>query len=174
MSAIESVPLTINPAVLPLVKEFGGAEYERDTAIADALLGKVFYSLIRCDFRGRLQHLCDFNYTRGDPVRALFLFADDKPVGDSIYWLEIAIANAYGEKGTWDGRLGWAARNRELIKAVAADPGLIWRGEIKAKEGFSSLPHARNMCLQTPMAPSTVHACRSGSMPRATACSIWR
>jgi hypothetical protein len=136
VSAIESVPLTINPVTLPLVKEFGDAEYKRDTAIADALLGKVFYSLIRCDFRGRLQHLCDFNYTRGDPIRALFLFADDKPIGDGIGWLEIAIANAYDVKRRWDGRHEWVARNRDLIKAVAADPGLIWRREIKAKEPF--------------------------------------
>jgi hypothetical protein len=136
VSAIESVPLTINPVTLPVVKEFGDAEYKRDTAIADALLGKVFYSLIRCDFRGRLQHLCDFNYTRGDPIRALFLFADDKPIGDGIGWLEIAIANAYDVKRRWDGRHEWVARNRDLIKAVAADPGLIWRREIKAKEPF--------------------------------------
>jgi hypothetical protein len=57
VSSIESVPLKINPVTLPLLEQYGGAEYGRDTAVADALLDKVFYSLIRCDFRGRLVHL---------------------------------------------------------------------------------------------------------------------
>jgi hypothetical protein len=140
VSAIQRVPLRINPVTLPLVKQFGGEEYKRDTAVADALLDKTFWSPIRCDFRGRLIHLSDFNYTRGDPVRSLFLFAQGKPIGDSINWLEIAVANAYGVKGTWQDRHKWVADNRELIKAVAADSSLIWlqdtddRGKPKAKE----------------------------------------
>jgi len=134
VSSIERVPLAINPVTLPLVKGFAGAEYGRDTAVADALRGRVFYNLIRCDFRGRFTHLCDFNYTRGDPVRSLFMFARGKPIGDAIGWLEVAVANAYGVKV--QERHEWVARNREMIRAVAADPSIIWRRDIKAKEPF--------------------------------------
>jgi DNA-directed RNA polymerase len=64
------------------------------------------------------------------------MFADGKPIGTAIEWLEIAIANAYGAKGTTKERRKWLAGEHELIKAVAADPGLIWRRPIKAKEPF--------------------------------------
>jgi DNA-directed RNA polymerase len=94
--------------------------------------------------------MCDFNYTRSDPVRSLFMFAEGKPLGHMgfmvagqhagrpIDWLEIAIANASGVKGTWPDRHQWVADpdNHELIKAVSVDPGLIWRQGIKAKEPF--------------------------------------
>jgi hypothetical protein len=72
VSAIQSVPLKINPVTLELVKEFAGPEYKRDTDIAGELLvrGNRFWSPIRCDSRGRLIHLSDFNYTRSDPVRS--------------------------------------------------------------------------------------------------------
>ena len=116
--------------------------YKRDIAVASALGDATFWNPVRCDFRGRLVQLCDFNYTRGDPVRSLFLFAEGKRLGESIGWLEIAVANAYGEKGTWRERHEWVANNRELIKAVARDPRLIWlqdidaKGDPKAKEPF--------------------------------------
>jgi DNA-directed RNA polymerase len=94
--------------------------------------------------------MCDFNYTRSDPVRSLFMFAEGKPMGHMgfmfagqragrpIDWLEIAIANAHGVKGTWADRHEWVAKpeNHELIKAVSVDPGLIWRRKIGAKEPF--------------------------------------
>jgi hypothetical protein len=139
VSAIQRVPLKINPVTLPLLKEFDGEEYRRDVAVADALLGKTFWNLIRCDFRGRLVHLCDFNYTRGGPVRSLFMFAQGKKVGDSIGWLEIAVANAFGVKGTWRERHEWVAGNRERIKAAATSPRLQWlqTGKPDAKEPFA-------------------------------------
>jgi len=85
-----------------------------------------------------LVHLCSFNYTRGDPVRSLFMFAQqDKPIGSAINWLEIVVANAYGAKGTWPDRHRWVAENQPLIKAVAADPGRIWEANITAKERFA-------------------------------------
>lgn len=139
VTAIQRVPLKINPITLPLLKEFGGEEYRRDVAVADALLGKTFWNPIRCDFRGRLVHLCDFNYTRGDPVRSLFMFAQRKKVGDSIGWLEIAVANAFGVKGTWRKRHEWVAGNRDRIKAAATSPRLQWlhTGKPDAKEPFA-------------------------------------
>ena len=151
VSAIQSVPLKINTRMLPLVREFAGDEYRRDVAVAEALIDKErFWNRIRCDRRGRLIQMCDFNYTRSDPVRSLFMFAEGKPLGHMgfmvagrhagrpIDWLEIAIANAYGVKGTWVNRHEWVAKpkNRELIKAVSVDPGVIWRRKINAKEPF--------------------------------------
>jgi len=151
VSAIQRVPLKINAAMLPLVREFAGDEYRRDVMVAEALVDKPrFWNRVRCDRRGRLIQMCDFNYTRGDPVRSLFMFAEGKPLGRlatmidgrhagrPIDWLEIAIANAFGTKGTWVDRHEWVAtpENRELIKAVSIDPRLIWRQGIKAKEPF--------------------------------------
>jgi DNA-directed RNA polymerase len=149
VSAIQSVPLKINAAMLPLVREFAGDEYRRDVVVAEALVDKErFWNRVRCDRRGRLIQMCDFNYTRSDPVRSLFMFAEGKPLGHMGFmvagqpagrpmdWLEIAIANAYGVKGTWADRHKWVADNHELIKAVSVDPGLIWRQGIKAKEPF--------------------------------------
>jgi hypothetical protein len=40
VSAVQRVPLKINPVMLPLLKEFGGEKYRRDIAVAEALLGK--------------------------------------------------------------------------------------------------------------------------------------
>jgi hypothetical protein len=137
VSAIQSVPLKINPATLPLVREFGGDEYRRDVAIAEELVKHPrFWNRVRCDRRGRLIQMCDFNYTRGDPVRSLFMFANGKPIGDAIEWLEIAVANAHGKKGTRAEQRKWLADQHELIKAVATDPALIWRQPIAAKEPF--------------------------------------
>ena len=141
VSAIQSVPLKINAAMLPLVRQFAGDECRRDVFIAEELIDKPrFWNRVRCDRRGRLIQMCDFNYTRGDPVRSLFMFAEGKPLGylkpPAIDWLEIAIANAHGVKGTWKSRHDWLAEHRELIKAISADPGLIWEGEIGAKEPF--------------------------------------
>jgi DNA-dependent RNA polymerase len=139
VSAVERVPLKINPVTLPLVKQFGGEEFKVDVAVAEAFLGRDnFWLPIRCDFRGRFVHQCNFNYTRSDPVRSLFMFADGKPIGTSISWLEIAIANAHGGvKGTWRDRLDWVAHRREMIKACAADLRLIWTGNgIEAKERY--------------------------------------
>jgi DNA-dependent RNA polymerase len=136
VSAIQSVPLRINPITLPLLRQFGGDEYKRDLAIANAIGDRPFWSRIRCDFRGRLIHLSDFNYTRGDAIRSLFMFDRGKPIGYSINRLEIACANTFGFKGTWDEKHRWVAEHRGLIKAVAADPGLLWRNNIGTREPF--------------------------------------
>jgi len=138
VSAIQSVPLKINAAMIPLVREFAGDEYRRDVAIAEELVKHPrFWNRVRCDRRGRLIAMCDFNHTRGDPVRSLFMFGNGKSIGDAIEWLEIAVANAYGKKGTRAEQRKWLADQHELIKAVAVDPALIWRQEIKTKEPFA-------------------------------------
>ena len=160
VSAIQRVPLKINAAMLPLVREFAGDEYRRDVVVAEALVNEPrFYNRVRCDRRGRLIQVCDFNYTRGDPVRSVFMFAEGKPLGQlrigtktpdgvkyagrPIDWLEIAIANAHGGvKGTWADRHKWVANNHELIKAVSVDPGLIWRQGIHGERAVEEIAAA--------------------------------
>jgi DNA-directed RNA polymerase len=159
VSAIQSVPLKINAAILPLVREFAGDEYWRDVVVAEALVDAPrFWNRVRCDWRGRLIQMSDFNYAQSDPVRSLFMFAEGEPLGldatqraldklglcgqlpevtgRPIDWLEVEVANAYGAKGTWAERRAWVGGNRELIKAVAAEPAQIWRSRVAADEPF--------------------------------------
>ena len=143
VSAIQSVPFKINADMLPLVQQFADDECGLDIRMARRLVNEPrFWNRVRCDRRGRLIQMCHFNYTRSDPVRSLFLFAHGKPIGSSVYWLEIACANAHCEKGTWLDRHQWFAKERAMIEAVAAHPELIWtryineRGKPKAKEPF--------------------------------------
>src|SRR5262249_45194380 len=80
-SAIQRLPLKINERMLPLVREFAGDEYRRDVVIGEELVNQPrFYNRVRCDRRGRLIQMFDFNYTRSDPVRSLFMFAEGKPL----------------------------------------------------------------------------------------------
>src|SRR5262249_1262368 len=119
VSAIQRVPLKINAPMLLLVREVAGDEYRRDLVTAEALVGVPwFWNRVRCDWRGRLIQMVDFNYTRSDPVRSLFMFAEGEPLGldatqrafaglglhgqlpevttRPIDWLEVEVANAYG------------------------------------------------------------------------------
>jgi DNA-directed RNA polymerase len=77
-------------------------------------------------------------FAEGKPLGHMGFMVAGQHAGRPIDWLEIAIANAFGIKGTWVDRHEWVAKpeNRELIKAVSIDPGLIWRCGINAKEPF--------------------------------------
>ena len=157
VNALQRVPWTINERMLPVVRKFAGLKEGggrgpdgevigkrvrretvlRDVAVAKYLVGRTFWTQLRCDFRGRINPLPHFNFAREDHVRSLFLFANGQPVGDSVWWVEIAAANAYGQKGTWRARSDWVFENRELIRRVAEDPiGTVnlWKG---AKDPFS-------------------------------------
>ena len=70
-------------------------------------------------------------FAEGKPLGHMGFMVAGQHAGRPIDWLEIAIANAFGNKGTWVDRHEWVAKpeNRELIKAVSIDPGLIWRRE---------------------------------------------
>ena len=57
----------------------------------------------------------------------------DEPIGRHVGWLEIAVANAFGEKEEWKTRRHWVKEHRELIERVAEDPiGSVelWRDAI--------------------------------------------
>src|SRR5262249_8264670 len=117
-------------------------KYKRDIEIAEELGNQTFWSPIHCDFRGRFVHMSDFNYNRGDPVRSLFKFASGAEIKDGLPWLEIAVANTFGKKGTWQERWEGVADNFDFIKDVARSPRLLWlkyindSGKPTAKEPF--------------------------------------
>ena len=156
VNAIQRVPFVINEPMLPVVRTFalelakakaGGGFFDeemtsnlikRDLATADFLAKRGrFWMACNIDTRGRVYGLPHFNFQREDHVRSLFLFAEGEPIGDEIRWLEAAAAAHFGIKGTWKERSAWAANERELIRAVAADPiGTFdhWR---KASDPFS-------------------------------------
>ena len=156
VNAIQRVPFVINEAMLPVVRALalelarakaGGGSFDEEMTsnLIKADLGTAeflakrgrFWTPCSIDTRGRVYGVPHFNFWREDHVRSLFMFAKGDPIGDAIRWLEVAVTNHFGIKGTWDVRRAWAADNRELIRAVAADPiGTFdrWR---KASDPFS-------------------------------------
>jgi hypothetical protein len=156
VNAIQRVPFVINEPMLPVVSTFAfelakaraGSGFfdeemtsnliKRDVDTAEFLAKRGrFWTPCNIDTRGRVYGLPYFNFQREDHVRALFLFAEGEPIGNNIHWLEVAVTNHFGKKGTWGDRLAWAAKERELIRSVAADPiGTFdrWR---KADDPFS-------------------------------------
>jgi DNA-directed RNA polymerase, mitochondrial len=156
VNAIQRVPFVINEPMLPVVRALalelarakaGGEFFDEEMAsnLIKADLGTAdflakrgrFWTPCNIDTRGRVYGLPHFNFQREDHVRSLFLFAEGEPIGDEIRWLEAAAAAHFGIKRTWKERSAWAVNERELIRAVAADPiGTFdrWR---KASDPFS-------------------------------------
>ena len=73
--------------------------------------------------RGRVYHLGEFGPHKSDYVRALFLFANGKPVEDAkaVMWMKLQLANTWGIKGSIDERVAWVTRNRVKICLVGKD-----------------------------------------------------
>jgi DNA-directed RNA polymerase len=100
----------------------------QDLSVAQSLVGhERFYLPHSLDFRGRVYPVPAFNGQRADHIRALFQFAEGKPIGDSgAYWLAIHLANAgdYGgvSKRPLSERFEWTVDNEPLIRRVAGDP----------------------------------------------------
>jgi len=140
VSNAQRVPWKINEFMVPVVeklachvekrfKTLAGDDAEcfktalrDDMDLARQLTGRPFWTPYNIDFRGRLNALPHFHIGREDRVRCLFQFGNGQPIGDSAHWLEIAIANAKGVKGTWRERYDWVADKRDLIRRVAKDP----------------------------------------------------
>jgi DNA-directed RNA polymerase len=96
-----------------------------DTAVANAM-GR-FQVPLQIDFRGRINPMPFFNFTREDHIRALFLFADGEPIGEEgLLYLKSHVAGcADGNKWSTierpgnldlDGRVGWTDDNLELLR----------------------------------------------------------
>jgi DNA-directed RNA polymerase len=140
VSNVQRVPWRINEFMLPVVEKLApnverrfktaagdGAECLKtalrdDIELARQLVGQPFWTPYNIDFRGRLNAIPHFNIGREDRVRSLFLFWNGQKVGNSASWIEIAVANAAGQKGTWRERHDWVFENRDLIRDVAVDP----------------------------------------------------
>ena len=139
VSNVQRVPWMINEFMVPVVEKL--AEHERrfktlaghdaevfrtalrdDIALARKLIGGPFWMPYNIDFRGRLNALPHFHIGREDRVRCLFKFWNGQPVGNSAHWLEIAVANAAGQKGTWRARHDWVSKEQDLIRRTAKDP----------------------------------------------------
>ena len=99
-----------------------------DLSTARELLAyECFYLPCNIDFRGRVYPVCHFNNQRGDHVKALFRFAEGKPLGPSGgSWLAIHLANCgdFGKvsKKSYEERLKWVEINEDLIVSIASDP----------------------------------------------------
>ncbi|API58508.1 hypothetical protein BSL82_03630 [Tardibacter chloracetimidivorans] len=86
-----------------------------------------FYLPCNLDFRGRVYPVCHFNNQRSDHVKALFRFADGKPLGPSgASWLCVHLANCGDfervSKRPFGDRLRWVEDNHDQIIATANDP----------------------------------------------------
>jgi DNA-directed RNA polymerase, mitochondrial len=101
-----------------------------DMAAAEILTGREpFYVPLQIDFRGRINPLPFFNFTRQDYVRSLFLFDRDEPIGEEgLRYLKSHVAGcADGNKWStierpgnldFDGRVTWTEDNRGTLLKV--------------------------------------------------------
>jgi DNA-directed RNA polymerase len=143
---LQAVPWRINEPMLKVVRRFAGIAPDdtwggvgkrvsrnqvwRDLATAKYLAGRPFWVDVNCDFRGRLYGIPHFNFMREDHVRSLFLFDQGMPIGDDGYWLMVHIANSFDEgdgdasigKRSWDVRVAWTVKHRDMIVRTARNP----------------------------------------------------
>ena len=86
-----------------------------------------FYLPWSFDFRGRMYPISHFNYHRDDHIKALFEFANGKPVAEEDRgWLAIHLANVGDfekvSKKSLDDRIQWVLDNDEWLRLVNNDP----------------------------------------------------
>jgi DNA-directed RNA polymerase len=100
--------------------------FERDLETAERMVDD-FYTPMRCDWRGRIYGIPDFKFEREDRVRALFLFADPKPIGErGLYWLKVHVANCGDfdgiSKKPFDERVLWCDDRPNVLRMIARHP----------------------------------------------------
>ena len=86
-----------------------------------------FYTPMNLDWRGRVYSLPAFNFTRNELVRALFLFAEGKPIGEEgIKWLKVHCANCWDldkiSKKPFAARIALIDASPDKITQVATMP----------------------------------------------------
>jgi DNA-directed RNA polymerase, mitochondrial len=79
------------------------------------------------DFRGRVYPVPHFNHQRADAIKAMFQFAEGKPLGEyGAGWLSIHLANCGDfekvSKKPFDARLDWVEDNELMILQIGKDP----------------------------------------------------
>jgi DNA-directed RNA polymerase len=161
VNALQTVPWKINERMIPVVRRFAGMKVgvdgvqvgrgvdgvqvgkridedrvKSDVAVAQWLAKHDrFYLPHNCDSRGRIFPIPDFNYQREDHVRALFWFANGKPIGASegtnpnfaatkaaLDLLKAHVANMAGQKDDLLLRIKWTNESRPMIERIAHDP----------------------------------------------------
>lgn len=116
----------INTKNIGLIGQRAVFNTDLETAETMALLER--FHVPHClDFRGRIYGMSHFNFQRGDHVRALFRFAEGKPIGnDGMVWLALHLANCGDfekvSKRSFADRLHWVNTNLDRILDVASDP----------------------------------------------------
>lgn len=92
--------------------------------IALALKDRPLYFPHYMDFRGRAYPFPPhFNHLGNDMARSLLIFDVAKPLGpDGLNWLKIHLANMYGIKDTFDGRLQFVDSHMDEVRSSALDP----------------------------------------------------
>jgi len=112
--------------------------WELDMMVANHLAdGGRFSVPLQMDFRGRINPLPFFNFTRSDYIRALFLFDREEPIGEEgLHYLKSHVAEtADGNKWSLverpgnldpDGRVAWTDANLELLRKIG---NAVLRGE---------------------------------------------
>ena len=98
----------------------------QDLSVARKLQKFEFYMPHNFDFRGRVYPIPRFNHHRDDHVKALFLFANKKPMTEEgAAWVGIQVANTGDfdkiSKQSFDDRLAWVGENHDKIVAVGRD-----------------------------------------------------
>jgi DNA-directed RNA polymerase len=125
--------------------------------IASNFIGKTFYHLYYCDFRGRIYPATAYFHEQGsDLAKGLLLRDDSKCIGKSGFeWLCISIANNWaGDSGREDGaktdkiplrdRIRWAEDNEEIFLAYADNPKLN-QGWMQADKPWQFLAACREL-----------------------------
>lgn len=103
--------------------------YTQDMATADWIIenGNRFWCPHNIDYRGRVYPVCHFSFQRGSDVRALFRFAEGKPLGaEGLYWLKVHLANCGDfdkvSKKSFDARVAWVDAHEADIHEYALSP----------------------------------------------------
>jgi len=113
---------------------------------------KIYFTY-KIDFRGRLYPVQQMLNPQGSAIiKSLLEFSEGQvPTERGIYWLKIALANAYGKsKLSFKEREAWTDENIEDIKAFAENPydALFFVEEADEPFVFLSLAQALNDGLQ--------------------------
>jgi len=97
---------------------------ERSIQAVEELAGETIWQAYHCDYRGRwytANRHC--THQGADHEKAMVSFQPQPVNEEAIDWLFKAAAGHWGmSRDTWEARLQWGRKNKELMLAAAADP----------------------------------------------------
>ena len=104
------------------------AVFRNDVETAEFLTDfPCFYLPHNADKRGRVYPIPHFNFQRSDHIKAMFRFAEGKPLGErGLHWLMVHLANCGDfekvSKKSFNDRIEWVGDYIHRIRAAAYDP----------------------------------------------------